>query len=98
MSPQRSGTGHELHFLGKFPRLLEQKVNVPFCRMTIEESRNARLKFKPVFYRREFNSDITTNVRAAARKAVTNNATKLDSGDLFFSLWRLREGGSRPDS
>ena len=43
MNPLRAKAEHELRFIREGPGLLEQKVGVPFCRVTGEKGRNARL-------------------------------------------------------
>jgi len=44
VNPLRANPEHKLHFLGKGPRLLEQKISIPFSRVTAEERRDTGLK------------------------------------------------------
>ena len=91
MNPLRTNAQHELHFLRERPRLLEQKVDVPFCRVMGEKRRNSRLKFQPVLYRCNFNRDGRAEARSAAFNIPVSSSPKLhDCGRLFVT--RLREG------
>ena len=65
MNPLRTNAEHELRFFRESPRLLEQKVGIPFRRVTGEKRRNSRLKFQPVLYRRNFNRDGGAEARSA---------------------------------
>ena len=78
MNPLRTNTEHKLHFFGEGPGLLEQKVGIPFCRVTAEERRDARLKFQPVLYRRNFNRDVGAEARSAVFEIPAGGSTKLD--------------------
>src|SRR5579859_6640869 len=48
MSPLRPHTEHEFGLAGEGPGLLEEKIRVPFRRVTSVEGRHPRLQFKPV--------------------------------------------------
>src|ERR1700728_5011418 len=63
MNPLRTNPKHEFRLFGEGPRLLEQNVGVPLDRVTAEEGRGACLEFQPVFYGRNFDGGIGTEVR-----------------------------------
>ena len=95
MNPLRANAQHKLRLFREGPRLLEQKVGVPFRRVTGEKPCNSCLKFQPVLYWRNFNR----GGRAEARAAVfdidipASSSPQLDNcGWLLFD--RLREGVS----
>src|SRR5579863_1826465 len=65
MNPLGTNTHHELCFFRECPRLLEQKVGVPFCRVTSEKRRNSRLKLQPILYWRNLNRHSGAEARSA---------------------------------
>src|SRR5580700_4933700 len=66
MNPLRPNARHELRFFRECPRLLEQKVDLPFGRVTGEKRSNSRLKFQLVLYRRNFDGKGWAKARCAA--------------------------------
>ena len=96
MGPLRTHAQHELGFFRERPRLLKQKVGVPFCRVRGEKRRNSRLKFQPVLYRRNFNRDGGAEAPSAVCEIPARSSSKLDdSGRLLID--RLRESVSRAE-
>src|SRR5215471_44202 len=59
VNPLGADTNHELRFLGKGPRLLEQHIRIPLDRVRGEKWCGADFHLQPPFYRREFNSEIS---------------------------------------
>src|ERR1700721_2725080 len=51
MSPLRAPAKHEFGVTGKGPRLLEEKIRVPFRRAPRKKRRHSCLQLKPVFNR-----------------------------------------------
>ena len=84
MNPLRTNAEHKLRFMGQGPRLLKQKVSIPFCRAATEKPRNAPLKFQPVLYRRKFNRDGGTEARSTAFEAPASSSPKLDNCGRFL--------------
>ena len=84
MNPLWTSAGHELHLRGEVPRLLEQKIGIPFPGVTAEKRRNTRFKLQPVLYRRNFNREIATETRSATLEAMAGGRPELDDGDLVF--------------
>ena len=97
MNPLRAKADHELGFLGKSPRLLEEKVGIPFCGAAGEKRRNARLKFQPVFYRRNFDGDVRPEARSAVTEIPGSGSPKLKDGGRLL-LDGLREGVYRAET
>src|ERR1039457_2280433 len=98
MNTLRTNPEHKLHFFGEGPRLLEQKVRVPFCRAMGESRRNAYLKFQPILYRRNFNREGRAEAPSAVFEIAARRSSKLDdSGRLLTDrlIDRLREGVSK---
>ena len=96
MNPLRTNAEHKLCFMGEGPRLLKQKVSIPFRRVTTEKPRNAPLEFQPVLYRRKFNRDSGTEARSAVFEAPASRCPKLDDCGRFL-IDRLSEGVSRAE-
>ena len=93
MNPLRTNTQHEFRFFRERPRLLEQKVGVPFCRVKGEKRRNSRLKFQPVLYGRNFNCDGGAEARSAGFDIPVSSSPKFhDRGRLLVD--RLADGVS----
>jgi hypothetical protein len=65
MNSLAANSQHELRFFRERPRHLEQKVGVPFCRVTSKKWRNSELKFQPVLYRCHFSRDGGAEARSA---------------------------------
>src|ERR1035438_1292712 len=87
MNPLRTNPEHKLHFFRERPRLLEQKVGVPFRRVTAESRRNAHLEFQPVFY----GCNLTRGSRAEVRPAIFEIPAR-SSSQLDDSGWLLNDG------
>src|SRR5580658_996832 len=94
MNPFWAHSEHELHFFRERPGLLEQKVHIPFCRVTAEKRRNAPFNFEPVVYRGNFNREVRSETRTAAFQALGGSGPKLDDGDFFIGFDRLRRSVS----
>src|SRR5580700_8545690 len=90
MNPLRANAKHKLHFFRYRPGLLEEQVNIPFCRVRTEERRNSCLKFQPVLDRRNFNCEVRAETRTAARQATASSSPYLDDRNFLFGLDRLR--------
>src|ERR1700693_6308597 len=82
---------HKLHFVGKRPRFLEEKVDAPFGRMTAKQGRDPCLKFQPVLYRCDLDSDSGAKARLAFSQASVGGGPKLDDVGMFC-VFSLREG------
>jgi len=95
VNPHRANAGHKLHFLGQRPGLLEQKIGIPFRRMTAEGRRDARLNLQPVLYRRNFNGDSRAEAPSRACEAPARSAPDLCNCGRFLLAARLREGAPR---
>jgi len=96
MNPLRTNADHKLCFMGQGPRLLKQKISIPFCRVTAKKPRDAPLELQPVLYRRKFNRDSGPEGRSAVFEAPTSNSPKLDNRGRFL-IGRLSEGVSRAE-
>src|ERR1700689_5458764 len=97
MNPLGTNTAHELHFWGEGPGLLEEKIDMPFCRGAGEKRRTARFKFQPVLYRRDFNRQVRAKTGAAIVLVYASGGPNLDDGDLLVGLDRLRRGLTRAE-
>jgi len=98
MNPLRANPEHKLDFFGEVPRLLEQKVRVPFRRAMAESCGNTHLKFQPILYRRNFHRGRGAEAPSTAFEIPARSSSKLDdSGRLLVDrlIDRLREGASR---
>jgi hypothetical protein len=93
MNPLGTNAQHELRFLRERPRLLEEKVDIPFCRVACEKWRNSQLEFQPVLYRRHLNRDSGAEARSAVCDTPVSSSPKLhDCGRLL--VVRLCQGVS----
>ncbi len=96
MNPTRTNAEHKLGFMRQSPRLLKQKVSIPFCRVTTRKPRHASLEFQPVLFRRNFNRDSGPGARSAAFEAPATSSPKLNDCGRFF-INGLREGASKAE-
>jgi len=96
MNPHRTHAEHKLHFVGERPRLLEQKIGIPFGRVVGETCRDTSFKFQPVFNGRDFNRHRGTDARLAVLEIPAWSDPKLDDCDRLF-LDRLRENSARAE-
>src|SRR5580704_4389894 len=95
VNPLGANPKHELHFGRKSPRLFEEKVRGPFCRVTSKQRRNAGLKFEPLLNRGDLNRDGGTEARVTLCETPLSSCSKLNDRDGFL-LGRLREDVSSP--
>ena len=97
MNPRRTNAHHELRFFRERPRLLEQKVDIPFSRMSGEKRCDSRLNFQPVLYRLNFNRDGRAKARSAVCNTPVSSSPKLRNGSRLLVV-RLREGVSKGET
>src|ERR1019366_7692819 len=93
MNPLGTNAEHKLRFMRQGPRLLKQKVSIPFIRVTTEKPGNAPLQFLPVLYRRNFNRNSGPEARSASFEAPASSSPEFNDCDRFL-IDRLREGVS----
>src|ERR1700722_12159264 len=92
MSPLRPNAEHELSLPGQGPRLLEEKIRVPFCRMPGVKRRDACLQFKPVFDRGTLCCEVGRERCSANTKIPIGGGPDFQNGDCVVirrSLSRL---------
>ncbi len=94
MNPGRPGAQHKLRLFGERPRLLEQKVGVPFRRVRAKTPRYAPFEFQPLLDRRNLNGDRGAEAPSPVFDIPRSRSANFeDRGSLL--LRRLREGGVR---
>ena len=77
VNPLRTSAEHKFHFFGERPRLFEQKVRIPLCRVTGEQRGGARLKLQPILDRCHLNCEVGAEARSGVFEIPGGRSTQL---------------------